>query len=67
MNTVELIWKFSSINIKESWVHPCSLIIDHFGLPGSKYHTEITDRSMLFHFNNLNDALMCKLLVSEFQ
>lgn len=61
MNTIELVWKFESI------VGPCTSIINHFGLPGGKYITSFTDKAMLFHFDNPKDALMCKLLVSEYQ
>ncbi len=59
MNIVEISWN--------KWVTQCTLIIDHFGLPGSKYHTNLTHNTMKFHFKDDKDALMCRLLISEYR
>lgn len=47
------------------WSETCANIIDHFGLPGNKYTTEVSAEEMLFFFKDEKDALMCMLLISE--
>lgn len=54
------------INILLTWNEATASIIEHFGLPGDKYTTELTEDYMNFTFHNENDGLMCKLLVSEY-
>ena len=47
------------------WNETCATICEHFGLPGGKYVTEVNTECMNFIFYNDNDALMCRLLVSD--
>ena len=47
------------------WNETCANIIEHFGLPGDRYTTEVCAEEMLFFFKNEKDALMCMLLISE--
>lgn len=47
------------------WNETCANIVEHFGLPGDKYTTEINENYMKFIFCDDRDALMCRLLVSE--
>lgn len=47
------------------WNEICANIVDHFGLPGDKYLTEVSENEMKFFFKNANDALMCMILISE--
>jgi hypothetical protein len=47
------------------WNETCANIIEHFGLPGGKYTTEISADDMRFFFTDDRDALMCKILISE--
>lgn len=47
------------------WNETCAKIIEHFGLPGGKYQTEISADFMRFNFVNERDALICKILISE--
>lgn len=47
------------------WNETCANIIEHFGLPGEKYTTEISADDMKFFFTDDRDALMCKILISE--
>lgn len=47
------------------WNETCASIVEHFGLPGDRYTTEISAEEMLFFFKDEKDALMCRLLVSE--
>jgi hypothetical protein len=47
------------------WNETCAKIIEHFGLPGGKYKTEVSSECMHFDFNNEKDALLCKIMISD--
>jgi hypothetical protein len=47
------------------WNETCADIIEHFGLPGGRYTTEVSSECMKFTFHDDRDALMCRLLVSD--
>ena len=47
------------------WNETCANIVEHFGLPGDKYQTEISTEYMKFIFYDDRDALMCQLLISD--
>jgi hypothetical protein len=47
------------------WNETCAKILEHFGLPGDKYTTEISADDMRFFFTDERDALMCRILISE--
>ena len=47
------------------WNETCASIIDHFGLPGGKYVTEVNENYMNFIFYDDRDALLCKIMISE--
>jgi hypothetical protein len=47
------------------WNETCANIIEHFGLPGDKYTTEVSADDMRFFFTDERDALMCRILISE--
>jgi hypothetical protein len=47
------------------WNETCANIIEHFGLPGGKYTTEVSVDDMRFFFTDERDALMCRILISE--
>jgi hypothetical protein len=47
------------------WNETCANIMEHFGLPGDKYRTEVSTECMKFIFYDDRDALMCRLLVSD--
>jgi hypothetical protein len=47
------------------WNETCADIMEHFGLPGDKYVTEVTTDYMKFIFRDDRDALMCRLLISD--
>ena len=47
------------------WNETCARIIDHFGLPGDKYTTEVSSMEMKFLFRDDRDALLCKIMISE--
>lgn len=62
MNKVTVPWESQS---NAWWNETCANIVEHFGLPGGKYVTEVNTECMNFIFYNDKDALMCRLLVSE--
>lgn len=41
------------------------VIVDHFGLPGGKYVTEVGCDSMDFIFNSHKDAMLCVIMISD--
>lgn len=47
------------------WNETCARIIDHFGLPGDKYTTEVSEDNMKFFFNDEREALLCKIMISD--
>lgn len=47
------------------WNDICASVVEHFGLPGDKYTTAVTDLEMKFEFKNEKDALLCKMMLSE--
>lgn len=65
MNTVEISWE--SPKSKQIWTVPCTVIIEHFGVPGEKYTTTLTSDTIFLHFKDSKDALVCRLLISDYQ
>lgn len=47
------------------WNETCAQIIEHFGLPGNKYKTEISVECMHFDFDDERDALLCQIMISD--
>ena len=47
------------------WNETCAQIIEHFGLPGGKYVTEVSSECMHFDFQNEKDALLCQIMISD--
>jgi hypothetical protein len=62
INTVTVPWESQS---NHWWNETCANIIEHFGLPGGKYTTEVSADDMRFFFKDDRDALMCRILISE--
>ncbi len=62
LNIVTVPWESQS---NHWWNEICANIIEHFGLPGDKYVTEVNSECMHFSFKNEQDALMCRLLISD--
>lgn len=62
MNEIKIPWKNQSNSF---WNETCAKILEHFGLPGDKYTTEVSADEMKFFFKNDKDALFCKLMISE--
>lgn len=64
MNEVCIRWR----NKKQDslwWNELCARIVEHFGLPGGKYTTSVTENDMKFNFTDSRDALMCKIMLSD--
>ena len=61
-NVVTVPWESQN---NQWWNETCVDIVEHFGLPGGKYVTDVNTEYMNFIFYNDDDALMCKLLVSD--
>lgn len=47
------------------WNETCANVLEHFGLPGDRYTTEVSTECMKFFFKTEHDALMCQLLISD--
>jgi hypothetical protein len=48
-----------------AWDDVCIYAIEHYGLPGEKYITDISVDRMVWSFKDPKDALMFKLRWSE--
>ena len=62
MTRITVPWKNQS---NTWWNETCAKILEHFGLPGDRYVTEITADHMHFDFNDDKDALMCRIMISD--
>ena len=60
MYKVKVNWKLGQ-DTDEWWNSVCIWVIEEYGLPGSKYKTELTEDYMIFNFNNKEDAIMTAL------
>jgi hypothetical protein len=65
MVTVHVPWN-PKLNTTILWNQVTASILEHFGLPGGKYATEITENYMNFLFKDEREGLMCQLLVSDY-
>jgi len=64
MHKIIIHWNHKN-NTMAGWNDTCASIIEHFGLPGDRYVTEVTADNMTFNFKTEQDAFMCKVLVSD--
>lgn len=65
MNVVHIPWSQKTSSCP-TWNEITASIVEHFGLPGHRYNTSVTENYMDFYFKTEQDATMCKLLVSEY-
>ena len=65
MVTVHIPWN-PRANSVSAWNQITASIVEHFGLPGYKYTTEITEHYMNFQFQDDREGLICQLLVSDY-
>ena len=61
-HVVQLDWELGDSN--GNWSDACAHAVEHFGLPGEKFVTEITPDWMTFTFFNKHDAMLFALGVS---
>ena len=47
------------------WNETCTKIVEHFGLPGGKYVTNVDENKMDFIFYDDRDALLCQIMISD--
>jgi hypothetical protein len=47
------------------WNELCAKVVEHFGLPGGKYKTDLSSDWMKFQFYDEKDAFLCKIMLSE--
>ena len=47
------------------WNETCAKVIEAFGLPGERFRYSPGHDKMKFYFNTDEDALMCRILLSE--
>jgi hypothetical protein len=62
MTRITVPWKNQS---NTWWNETCANILEHFGLPGDRYVTEISADHMHFDFTDDRDALMCRIMISD--
>ena len=62
MTRITVPWKNQS---NTWWNETCANILEHFGVPGDRYVTEITADHMHFDFTDDRDALMCRIMISD--
>lgn len=63
MNEVLVPWKDEQTGFW--WNETCAMVLEHFGLPGDRYTSHPAENNMTFKFVNEQDALMCKILLSD--
>jgi hypothetical protein len=64
MNIVNLSWNLEDGKLNW-WNESCAMVVEHFGLPGDRYTTEVSADYMKFFFKTEQDTLMCNLLLSD--
>jgi hypothetical protein len=47
------------------WNETCGMVLEHFGLPGDRYTSHPETDQMTFIFHNEQDAMMCRILLSD--
>jgi hypothetical protein len=56
VHSVKLLWEIMPNSGK--WNEICAWTIEHMGLPGHRYLTELTADYMIWKFNDIKDKLM---------
>lgn len=65
MRNNEIMIPWRSGDSVSSWNELCARVVEHFGLPGGRYTTEVSADWMGFKFLDEKDAFVCKLMLSE--
>ncbi len=61
--TVTVPWHLGQGNFW--WNETCAMVIEQFGLPGDRFRYSPSTEKMEFYFNTVEDAFLCKILLSE--
>jgi hypothetical protein len=59
------VWWSERMRPVTAWDEICIYAIEHYGLPGARYITDISADRMVWSFKDPKDALMFKLRWSE--
>ena len=59
------VWWSERMRPTTAWDEVCIYAIEHYGLPGTRYITDISADRMVWSFQDPKDALMFKLRWSE--
>ena len=59
------VWWNEKTGTIAAWDNVCVYALEHFGLPGQRYITDISEHRMIWSFKDPRDALMFKLRWSE--
>ena len=62
MTVISLTWNSQD---GKWWNESCAMVVEHFGLPGDRYTTEVSADYMKFFFKTEQDVLLCNLLLSD--
>ncbi len=62
MTEISISWKNQG---NTWWNEICANIVEHFGLPGDRYTTEVSADEMKFFFKDEREALLCRILISD--
>lgn len=47
------------------WNETCAMVVETFGLPGDRFRYSPGMDKMEFYFNTIEDAFLCKILLSD--
>ena len=65
MHEVFIPWESVGDN-HPTWNEICARVVERFGLPGGRFHSVPSNQWMAFYFKDEKDALMCKMMLSEY-
>lgn len=61
-NTVTVVWNNQN---GFWWNETCAMVLEVFGLPGTRYDSKPGHDAMFFDFKSKKDADLCRILLSE--
>ena len=53
------------IEVAYGWNEACAKVLGVFGLPGERFYYRPKEDYMIFIFKSVNDARLCRILLSE--
>jgi hypothetical protein len=61
---VQVNW-INGLNVASNWHEACAKVLSVFGLPGERFYYRPKEDFMIFIFKSVNDARLCRILLSE--